>query len=242
MSDPTRLVDDAGPNASALERELLRAGRPALAARERDEVWLGLAAQLAAPVAPSGQGAPAKAVAKIAAGAKAAAVVKGAIVVAALGGGAVVGYRTSTRGDHAPAPLVAPAPSVVSPPPAPPLEPPAPPSPVIAPREQRPRPTTLVADTSAHRPAASRLAAEGRVVLDARQALRDGQPDEALRGLEAARAEFGEGALAQEREALTIEALARAGRRDEARARAVAFLHAHPESPHAAAVRSFAAP
>ncbi len=246
MSDPTRLIDEAGEEdegASALERDLLRAGRPTLAARARDEVWLGLSAQLAAPLAPVGKGPVV--VAKTAAGAKVvgsvAAAVKGAIVVAALGGGAVVGYRALGRA--APATIAAPAPSAVSPPPAPPPEPIVPSSaPVLAPREQRPRPMAFVADASSHRPPASRLAAEGRVVLEARQALRDGQPDETLRRLEAARVEFGDGALAQEREALMIEALARVGRRDEAHARAAAFLRAHPESPHAAAVRSFAAP
>ncbi|HEX4405805.1 MAG TPA: hypothetical protein VH560_13295, partial [Polyangia bacterium] len=85
MSDPTRLIDadEAGSSASALERDLLRAGRPTLAARERDEVWLGLTAQLAAPVAPgAATKATAKASAKVATGAKVAAVVKGAIVVA----------------------------------------------------------------------------------------------------------------------------------------------------------------
>jgi hypothetical protein len=50
---------------------------------------------------------------------------------------------------------------------------------------------------------------------------------------------FADGALAQEREALTIEALAHAGRREAASARAVAFLRAYPGSPHAATVRTF---
>ncbi|HEX4461770.1 MAG TPA: hypothetical protein VIA18_27510, partial [Polyangia bacterium] len=134
----------------------------------------------------------------------------------------------------------APAAPAVSPPPAP-LAAPVP-AIAVAPRELRPRPVPLAADTASRRAVASRLAAEGRVVLEARQALRDGQAVEALRQLEAARVELGEGALGQEREALTIEALAHVGRRDEARARAAAFLRAHPESPHAAAVRAFAAP
>jgi len=88
----------------------------------------------------------------------------------------------------------------------------------------------------------SQLAAEGRVVLDARRELREGRPADALRRLEAARVEFADGVLAQEREALTIEALARSGQRAAARARAAAFLRAHPESPHATDVRAFAAP
>jgi hypothetical protein len=48
--------------------------------------------------------------------------------------------------------------------------------------------------------------------------------------------------LLQEREALTIEALARTGRRAEANRRAEAFLRAFPGSPHAAAVRELASP
>ena len=63
-----------------------------------------------------------------------------------------------------------------------------------------------------------------------------------MRVLEAAREQFAGGALLQEREALTIEALARTGRRAEANRRAEAFLRAFRGSPHAAAVRELASP
>ena len=84
---------------------------------------------------------------------------------------------------------------------------------------------------------ASRLAEESRMVLEARNALRSGDPGAALRLLEAARIAFPDGGLVQEREALTIEALARSGQREVASRRAEAFLRDYPKSPHAADVR-----
>ena len=86
----------------------------------------------------------------------------------------------------------------------------------------------------------SRLAEESSSVIAARQAFRDGDPARCLRLLETARAEFPDGSLAQEREALTIQALARSGQRDLAAQRAVRFLREHPESPHAADFRQIA--
>ena len=49
---------------------------------------------------------------------------------------------------------------------------------------------------------------------------------------------FPHGALSQEAEALRIDALARSGQKDSARARATRFLAAHPESPQAPRVRA----
>lgn len=60
---------------------------------------------------------------------------------------------------------------------------------------------------------------------------------EALSALDAIAREFPNGALAQEREALAIEALRVGGRSAEARLRATAFLARYPASPHAASVR-----
>jgi hypothetical protein len=57
--------------------------------------------------------------------------------------------------------------------------------------------------------------------------------------LDAARTEFAEGALVQEREALSIEALSRSGQREAADRRAAAFLRAYPGSPHVASVKTF---
>jgi hypothetical protein len=57
-------------------------------------------------------------------------------------------------------------------------------------------------------------------------------PDAALHTLDADRAEYEHGVLAQEREVLAIEALARLGRKPEAEARAAAFHHEFPGSAH----------
>jgi len=247
VSDPTRLADEGGDDATALERELLRAGKQQrLGARDKDQIWMALTAQLplAPLVPPAATGAKATAAAKAIAGGKtlgAAAALKGTLVAVALGGASFVGYRAL----RAPAPLVnvaAPAPLAAPPEaPAPPSAPAAPPAP--RPRSRRtllPELRAIAAPPPLEPP--SHLAAEGGVVLEAREALRQGAPEEALRVLEAARVKFADGALVQEREALTIEALARSGRRADASQRATAFLRAHPESPHAAAVKAFAAP
>jgi outer membrane protein assembly factor BamD (BamD/ComL family) len=70
--------------------------------------------------------------------------------------------------------------------------------------------------------------------------LRSGNAGRALALLERARREFPRGTLAQEREALSIEALAASGQTKVAAERARRFLDAHPSSMHAARVRSFA--
>jgi hypothetical protein len=85
------------------------------------------------------------------------------------------------------------------------------------------------------------LREESQAVLEIRRVLRAGDATSALRLLERARARFTHPVLGQEREALTIEALARSGARDAAERRAAAFLRAYPKSPHAADVRAFAA-
>lgn len=86
---------------------------------------------------------------------------------------------------------------------------------------------------------ASRLREENRMLGDARAALRNGDSASALKKLEAMGGQFPDGVLAQEREVLAIEALARAGNRSAAAARAAAFLKAHPTSPHAKKLRGF---
>jgi hypothetical protein len=79
---------------------------------------------------------------------------------------------------------------------------------------------------------------ETRMVAAARDALRLGDPASGLVWLERAEREFPNGVLVQEREALTIEALARSGRRAEAEKRAASFLRDYPKSPHAARVEA----
>lgn len=94
---------------------------------------------------------------------------------------------------------------------------------------------TLEPDTPA-----SRLREESLAVLAARRTLRSGDASGALRLLEAARRDFPRGMLGQEREALTIEALARSGAREVAQKRADTFLSNYPKSPYASDVRAFA--
>ena len=73
---------------------------------------------------------------------------------------------------------------------------------------------------------------EGELVLDARKALRAGRAGAALELVAKARRDFPFGTLAQERDALEIEALARSGRNEQARERARAFLARYPKSPY----------
>ena len=73
----------------------------------------------------------------------------------------------------------------------------------------------------------------------ARDALRAGDPGGALAMLEAARARFPRGVLLQERQVLTIEALAASGDRARASRQARGFLRQFPASPLASRVRPF---
>lgn len=240
MSDPTRMIDEPAGAVTELERELLRAGRQQrLSRRERERIWAGVGAAIAiAPVVPAVAAAPAVK-AGVAGAAKtlgAGAIVKGTVLAAVLGGGAVAGYQLLGARAVEVAPTAATAtaaPTAVAPAP-PPVRDESAPAPSVTPRPRR--------VVEAPRSASSSLAAEGQVVLEARRALRDGDAEAALRRLEEARRAFADGALVQEREALTIEALQRAGQREAAAARARVFLRAYPGSPHAASVRAFAAP
>jgi hypothetical protein len=85
----------------------------------------------------------------------------------------------------------------------------------------------------------SRLREESRAVALVREALRRGDAPGAAALLDQLQRQFPEAGLAQEREALAIETLARLGRRAEARTRAAAFLNAWPTSVYAQTVRSY---
>jgi hypothetical protein len=85
----------------------------------------------------------------------------------------------------------------------------------------------------------SSLREESLAVMAARQALRSNDTAGALRLLEQAQQRFKKGALTEERESLTIEALAKSGRKAQASARASAFLSRYPRSPHAADVQRY---
>lgn len=79
-------------------------------------------------------------------------------------------------------------------------------------------------------PGGGDLAAE-RAVLDvARTALGRGDPAHALASTDEHARRFPRGALAEEREAIAVQALAQSGRAEEARSRALRFKKDHPES------------
>jgi hypothetical protein len=84
---------------------------------------------------------------------------------------------------------------------------------------------------------ADRLREESEGVRRARQLLREKNPTAALAELDRLARRYPAGALEEEREVLTIEGLASAGRTDEARRRADRFLMERPQSVHAARVR-----
>jgi hypothetical protein len=98
------------------------------------------------------------------------------------------------------------------------------------------------AATPPSQPATDGAREESRLVAGARRALRSGDSRAALDLLDRTTQKFPAGVLAQEREALAIEALVSSGRRDAARSRAAAFLQAFPSSPHAARVRALVSP
>jgi hypothetical protein len=88
-------------------------------------------------------------------------------------------------------------------------------------------------------PATDALRDESALLGNARAAVRRGDSRSALASLEVARTRYPSGALVQEREVLTIEALAQSGDADAASSHASRFLTAFPSSPHAAHVRTF---
>lgn len=92
---------------------------------------------------------------------------------------------------------------------------------------QRPQPAVEAGPTHKKTNAAS----EAALVLKARRALRNGDPERALTLLRAAPTA---GLLAQEREALEIEALIQVGKTELARQRAAKFSKQYPVSPHTA--------
>ena len=76
----------------------------------------------------------------------------------------------------------------------------------------------------------STLAAETALLQRAQSALAEGDPGAALARLDEHREGFADGVLAREREALRVTALCDAGRREDSRAAAAAFVRRHPRS------------
>ena len=260
MTEPRRLLDDPSELTDE-ERRLLAAGAAVVPPSDLGaEVWAGLAGKL--PLAGAGGGAQGTSgPAPGALGANGAAhsaglsafLIKAVLTVVALGALVLTG-RALLRGDVAtssrpkPAPsaplpereVQAPLASVVVDTPAastPPSAPSALPShalgplhssKVLPPRAPLALPSASTSDASE----------ESRVVAAARDALRSGNSAAALALLGQAQQRFGVGVLGQEREALSIEALAKSGQGAAARARGEAFLKNYARSPYAARIRS----
>ncbi len=235
---------------------------------ECDAQWSLLARRLPQAVvvgaaAGTAGGALAKVGASKAVGVGIGALVKGAVIVAVLGSAAAVGLTRPWESRGEPAYLAASASSASS---ASSAVPAAAASAVpLAVVEASALPEVPVAasarvgaDAPASRSSAARRAQSGAVetapasaadetalpsesasLLHGRQLLRSGQCEAALAELKAGAARYPHGGLAQEREVLSIEALACSGRAPEAGARAETFVRDYPASPHLRTVRRF---
>lgn len=232
MSDPRRWSE--GGEDSELARELVLAGQSRrMPESERRAVWAGIALGLPAhaPTPDLGAAAPGAAGSVLSAY-----LTKGAVFLATLGAlsiGALQLWPSHEQAaKSAPSSNVPQAPAAV----------PADPQPRSTVSEPEVRAPPAVAPSSARPRAAteSQLREESLAVLEARSALRSGDAARCLVLLEQARVRFPRGGLGQEREALTIDALAKTGQSAVARRRAEAFLRAHPKSPYVADVRRIA--
>lgn len=154
---------------------------------------------------------------------------------AALIGGAALVATSSKSTPPAPPPVTAP---VVVAPPAPVVEKTEAPEPAPAPSVEKapPPPASASAKPQATKPT---LAEEVRHLGEVR-ALAGTDPAGAARKADEGHKRFAGGMLYQEREAVAITSLARAGRGGEARARASRFLAQFPKSPFADQVRAAA--
>jgi hypothetical protein len=264
-SDPERLLTSVSIDDEAeLERELLRSivdvSPPAHAKRE---AWDGIASRLAAAsavaagasvvvrTAAASQALPAaasaaKAGAPMATGivhALATKVVVGAVV--AIGATAAVGTmwsRHSAESERAPATRAVPGPSrsgATVPPTAVPEVAATPAEPTVgahpdAPEQNEAR--AVVKGPVRQRPEEA-LAVESSLLTEARASLRKGDPGGALAVLRRLDQKAPHGVLRQEREVLTIQALAAAGDTAAASRRAKAFVDAYPNSPHSPLLR-----
>jgi hypothetical protein len=231
LTEPNRL-SEAG--ATQAEEQLLLAGQQErLPEVERQAIWADIAARVAIPVPGQGPGATVSAIAL--SGAAGGRLIPGLVAVAVVGATAAAGYRALRPGQ----PQRGPERGEVTAPSRPSLAPSARPTGVaesLAPVTSSSSAAPAVAPLASVA-LASQLREESLAVLGIRQALRSGDASSALKLLEQARARFPRGALGQEREALTIEALAQSGAHAAAERRAAAFLRAYPNSPYAADVQ-----
>jgi hypothetical protein len=235
-ADPERLLQSSG--ADPVERELLASVRNVHAPEgAKDRAWHALAGQLAAGIAVGAAAATSTAAAGTAHGGTLSFVppfahkAAGVLLAGGIAAGGYVAFRGSKPVET---PKVAsspraPSPVVVAPPPAlePAVEPP--PAPVV------PNDAPAKRHQEAERTAA--LSAESSLLTEARARLRAGDVAGAADTLARAQRRFPRGVLSQEREVLSIEILNARGNAAAARSRALAFVQAHPSSPHSEKLR-----
>jgi hypothetical protein len=244
MSDPKRWTDPDAES-SDIERLLCAAGQQAgPPPAEKQRIWSALAqATLVIPPAIE-QGLEAAP----SAGGSALGTALRAATKLSLGVAAVGALATGAHFAFAPAPVASTSVAPRAPQAAPSALPTSPSVGADAPVEANelalPSASVRKLEASASRASNStelretQLREESLAVLEIRRVLRAGNTAAALALLEQARARFAHPVLGQEREALTIEALARSGSADAARRRANAFLRSYPKSPYAADIRA----
>lgn len=218
-----------------LERELLKE----LAAQEPtkgsvDRGWAALAAELPAQHAPPAPGGEAGLAARPAASWGLAA--KVTVGLSAAVGAVWLGtqFTNDERGATVPsahlAPVVAPQAQLARP--SSEREPTREAPPAAEPRSPSPGPSRVPA-------ANTTLAEEGRLLASAHRLVQAGRGSEALQVLGNLKQRYPRSVLSQEREALTIEAVAATGDLAAARALTQKFLARHPQSPHASRLERF---
>jgi hypothetical protein len=257
MTDPQRLLSGGGDEVELALLASARADAPSQEALKRAMLAVGIGGSLAAAATVASAAAVAKASMPPAAAAAAAS--KSSLVllvkwvgIAALGGLAgwgVVHELTPAPQSLALAPVSDDAArrdfafdkAPTSPPQA---------GPAVAGPTEDPATSALAGDEGHVAPEASRtkapaaprkptLADEVAALDKARKAM-DDDPEAALAAVESYEKGFKGGVLAEEAEMLRVESLARAGKKEEARAAAAAFLARYPKSAHAARIRALA--
>lgn len=218
MSEPDSPLD---PRDLQLLRALRDGEAPAPEVRARVLARIAASAPALPPHGPGGHGPSAHA------GWTSSVLGKGVLVTAALlvGGAGGAGLYAELRPTPPARVIYVPQPIVV---PGPPLPPAA--------ASHTPVPPAPSAVASVSHPAASfssrtaQLDAERLLLDEARAALVQGEPERALDRLERHRRTFAAPVLGEERDAMEVEALAKAGRGAEARAKADAFRRRWPDS------------
>ena len=218
-SEPNRLSEELGENASSFERALLRAGSSyATSPQTRVRVLAGLGLAAGSTALFTGSAAAASVAASSAAKLTWTKLLLGVSLVGGDGGSCrLLRAAFGRAGGHVRASATGTA--------------------VSAPAVAAPAP----APTAAATPAAALLTEELGALDHARVALVNGEGRRTLDELDAYDRRFPSGRLQIEAEVLRIDALAKLGRKDAARQRAEAFLRRYPNSVLATRVRAHVA-